>query len=431
MHRALLAALLLSTLSCHIDEDEAPAAASPSPPPGGGGFVPATGIPDTTFDTDGIATTDFGGATDEAHAVAIQTDGRIVVVGTSNAGGTLDFAMARYNTDGTLDTAFDTDGMVTTDFAGGADQAWAVAIQTDGAIVVAGESGGNFAVARYTSAGALDTTFDTDGLATVDFDTGADVARAALVQGDGRILLAGTATISGTSRIAAARFTAAGALDTTFDFDGRRDVQIGDSSDGFAAALQTDERILIAGQIDTTGALDIAVARLNPDGSLDLGFDTDGMMVVDIAGGDDVGTAIATSGGATFVAGTAFTGANDDAVLIKVQDNGSLDPTFDFDGRVGTDFATDDDDGRAVLIQPNGMPLVAATATVAGSRDFAFTRFSTGGSPDPTFAGDGTLTQSIGAGDDLLFGAAFQTDGAIVAVGTTTGNSEFAVLRLR
>lgn len=129
----------------------------------------ADGSLDATFDNDGWTTTDFG-SNDEGIAVALQSDGKIVVAGNSNN----DFAVARYNSNGSLDTSFDSDGMLTTDLTGGNDEAQAVAIQSDGKIVVAGRSytgsSYDFAVVRYNSDGTLDTTFSDDGIVTTDFN---------------------------------------------------------------------------------------------------------------------------------------------------------------------------------------------------------------------------------------------------------------------
>ena len=108
-----------------------------------------------------------------AYSVAIQSDGKIVAAGDSNNGSNSDFALVRYNTDGSLDTSFDSDGKVTTAIGSGTDEAYSVAIQSDGKIVAAGYSnnGSNndFALVRYNTDGSLDTSFDSDGKVTTDY----------------------------------------------------------------------------------------------------------------------------------------------------------------------------------------------------------------------------------------------------------------------
>ncbi len=151
-----------------------------------GAAVAAPGDLDPSFGSSGKVTTDFGGS-DAASAVAIQTDGRIVAAGRSGSG---DFALARYNVDGSLDPTFGSSGMVMTDF-GGSDAASAVAIQPDGRIVTAGRSGsGDFALARYNADGSLDPSFGSGGKVTTDFG-GFDLALGVALQSDGKIVAAG------------------------------------------------------------------------------------------------------------------------------------------------------------------------------------------------------------------------------------------------
>src|SRR5712691_1227384 len=125
----------------------------------------SAGSLDTSFDTDGIVTTPFGTSADEARAVAVQSDGKIVVAGRATIGSTFDFALARYNADGSLDTSFGTGGKVTTAIGTSTDEAYAIALQSDGKIVVGGRAtiGSNFdfALARYNTDGTLDTSFGT------------------------------------------------------------------------------------------------------------------------------------------------------------------------------------------------------------------------------------------------------------------------------
>src|SRR4051795_10172574 len=151
------------------------------------------GTPDNTFGTTGVVTTDFGSA-DNASGVAIAQDGTIIVAGTSGA----DFALAAYNSsDGTLNSSFGTGGKVTTDF-GGTDSCKGVALQSDGKIVAVGSSTSvitlDYALARYDTDGSLDNTFGTGGIVTTDFNGLADEANAVAIQSDGKIVACGTST---------------------------------------------------------------------------------------------------------------------------------------------------------------------------------------------------------------------------------------------
>jgi uncharacterized delta-60 repeat protein/LPXTG-motif cell wall-anchored protein len=164
-----------------------------------------TGALDTSFDTDGKVTTDIGtSTTDTAKALVIQGDGKIVAVGTSSN----DFAVVRYTTTGALDTSFDTDGKVTTDIGTSTtDTGSSAVIQSDGKIVVVGDNYSDFVIVRYTTTGALDTTFDTDGKVTTDIGTStSDAGTAVAIQGDSKIVVAGRSGAGGPPSFAVARY---------------------------------------------------------------------------------------------------------------------------------------------------------------------------------------------------------------------------------
>jgi len=154
----------------------------------------ADGDLDTSFDSDGKVTTNFGGS-DAAYAVAVQPDGKIVVGGYPHNGSNYDFGVARYNSNGSLDTTFHSDGIVTTPIGSGNDLGYGIAIQSDGKIVVAGLShnGSNydFAVVRYNTDGTLDTTFHSDGIVTTPIGSGDDGGCGIAIQSDGKIVVAG------------------------------------------------------------------------------------------------------------------------------------------------------------------------------------------------------------------------------------------------
>ena len=153
------------------------------------------GSPDVSFDADGIVTTGFGvGSDDVVHDVALQPDGRIVVVGSTDASGSTDFAAVRYNPDGSLDTSFDTDGVVTTDLGGGIDVAHSLALQPDGKVVLGGftrTGTAEFALVRYLPDGRLDPSFDDDGIVRTSIGASDALAEAVVLRPDGRLLLAG------------------------------------------------------------------------------------------------------------------------------------------------------------------------------------------------------------------------------------------------
>ena len=210
---------------------------------------------DTSFSGDGRQITDFESSA-EANAAALQPDGKIVVVGSGFGGSSQDFMLARYNPNGSLDTTFSGDGKQTTDFGtpevGVADDAHAVAIESGGKIVVAGSTGtltaSNFALARYNPNGSLDTSFSGDGKQITGFGAETnDRANGVALQGDGKIVVAGSTSSFGGSDFALARYNLNGTLDTTFSGDGRQTTDFGDVDGANAVAVQGNNRIVAAG----------------------------------------------------------------------------------------------------------------------------------------------------------------------------------------
>lgn len=261
-----------------------------------------SGTLDTTFGTGGKVTTDFSGL-DHANAVAIQADGKIIAAGQGfNSSSGPDFALARYLSDGTLDTTFGSGGKVTTAFSNDPDEAFAIAIQTDGKIVVAGTSNASaatqfdFALARYNGDGTLDTTFGSGGKVTTDFEGGCfciradDLAFAVSIQPDGKIVAAGRSDTNNFD-FALARYNTNGALDTTFGSGGRvtTDFSLGSTDFAQAVVIQGDGRIVAAG----TSNGDFALVRYNSNGTLDTGFGSGGKVSTDFSGGFDQANAVA------------------------------------------------------------------------------------------------------------------------------------------
>jgi uncharacterized delta-60 repeat protein len=233
---------------------------------------------DTSFDGDGITTVDPSGGGGTAWGVALQADGKIVVAGQDwNGALGYDFGVARLNTNGSLDTTFSGDGLLTTNIFGGDDSAFDVVVQADGKIVVAGEDRptNDFAVVRYNADGSLDTSFSADGIVTTDIAGSQDFGYGVAVQADGKILVTGYAFVLGTEGdFALVRYASDGSLDTSFDGDGivTVDAGVSDQDEARAVAVQSDGKIVVAGTMAAWGTSgDFAVMRFYSDGSLDDG----------------------------------------------------------------------------------------------------------------------------------------------------------------
>jgi uncharacterized delta-60 repeat protein len=249
----------------------------------------AAGALDTCFGTGGKVITDITADRDYSRALALQSDGKIVVAGISGysaTAGNADFTVVRYNTDGSLDTTFDGDGIVRTDFSAWTenddDYCRGLAIQPDGKIIVGGRSFVTpttyaLAVIRYNPDGSLDTTFDGDGKAQFEMAAIIEMYAFAL-QPDGKILVGGRALNLSTNTFSGilARFNSNGSLDTSFGTNGSTTASIAGI---FSVALQPDGKIVAAGSQGADAAAPaFAISRLNPNGSPDIFFGNSGVV---------------------------------------------------------------------------------------------------------------------------------------------------------
>ena len=400
---------------------------------------PPSGSLDVTFGSSGRVT---NGLAAGADAIALQTDGKIVALGNNR--------LARYNTDGSLDAAFGTAGQVTASFSGIQDTAFDVAVQGDGKIVVVGVSrpGGinarnDFAIARFNADGTVDTTFGTAGKAYVDFLGGHDDANAVIVQPDGRIALIGyAATDAGGSAFdfAVARLTAAGALDTTFDSDGRATVDVaGELDRAYAAALQPDGAIVLAGEVraDRSDPGDVGLARLTVDGALDTTFGSGGTVHIDYADldpsdgdpadSDQANDVAIQTDGKIVIAGHALVGSTTDFMIARLNADGSRDASFGTAGLVTTPFGTLQDLARAVVIQPDGAIVAAGQASASTGTDFGLVRLLSDGRFDSSFGGGGGLIVDFFGSSDAARALALQPDGKIVVAGVARNGTSNGV----
>lgn len=383
---------------------------------------------DNSFDGDGRKTTGFGNSrSDSASGVAIQSDGKIVVVGYTEVSSftfRYNFALVRYNSNGSEDLAIETEFRDVS-----RDEARGVAVQSDGKVLVVGFAGDtagsdDFALARYNTDGSLDTTFGTGGKVTLHIDSGSEHGYDVLVQSDGKIVIVG-----GDRHFYAARFNSDGSLDTSFDGDGKVTIDFGSTSGARRAVLQADGKIVMAG-FRNNGAKDFfAVARLYVDGTPDTSFDGDGRLTTAFgAGSEDAYDLALQSDGKIVVAGRSNNGTNFDFALTRYNVNGSLDVSFDGDGRVLTDFGAFDQI-HSVQIQADGKILVAGKTGANGplSSQFALARYNSNGSLDTTFDGDGRVTTNFAGDTDVIYSHQLQADGKILVVGGSIYNLSFNV----
>ena len=400
----------------------------------------AEGKLDPAFGTGGLVLTDFGGnrcagggrnarecqshedcgkggrcisSYDIAFALALQSDGKLVAAGERRA------------------------------CVGGEHDGERCAVNTDCSGNPAGVCLGDIAVARYNTDGSVDLTFGSGGRVLTDFD-GDDAAFALAVQPDGKIVVAGTSNGGGTGSLdfVLARYDSAGALDPTFGSGGKVLTDLGGNDEVFALLVQPDGRLVAAGVSDVAGSFDFALARYNTDGSLDATFGTGGQVLTDFGPvfvgadpsncalsaadfhGADVAFALALQPDGKLVASGASTG---DFALARYNTDGSLDPTFGTCGRVITDFASDDAAASALVVQPDGKLIAAGRSSVAGGTTFSLARYTSDGALDPIFGAGGRVVTAIGSDAEASALVLQPGDGRLVAAGAAGG--DFALAR--
>jgi uncharacterized delta-60 repeat protein len=390
-----------------------------------------------------------------AQAVAIQPDQKLLVVGWSGPDDLApdDFSLARYNPDGTLDKTF-AGGEQITDFGNDSnDMGYAVAIQPDGFIVVAGTSNWKFALARYDSKGNLDPHFGNHGTLTTDFGGNFDFAAGVAIQNDGKIVAAGTSSNQGGAMFALARYEPNGDADRTFGNQGLvLTPAFGKDARGFAMAIQGDGRIVVAGTSNSIDGSQFALARYKRDGGLDTSFGSngDGTLTTKFFGTWAEAHALAIQKNGRILAGGWAQyprGPRFFALARYLVADGSLDMGFGNGGRVLTGIRASAE-ANALAIQKDGKIVAAGKSWdwvppgVFPEYDFALARYKADGSLDPIFGTGGIITTTVHDDvghptmGDWANSVAIQKDGKIVVVGAVTSdlgmlmeNVDFAVAR--
>ena len=385
----------------------------------------ADGDLDLGFGAGGKVITDFSGGADWAFGIAVQTDGKIILGGRTEIGGSSDFGVSRYNSDGTLDVSFGTSGKAKIDFYGFNDGCFALALQSDGKIVAAGGAFGaagdnNFAMTRLNPDGSIDASFGTGGKVSEDLNSGSnDEAISVAIQNDGKIIACVGQAVSQTADWIVVRYNSDGTPDAGFGIGGKVTTDFfGDDDGAGKIAIQNDGKIVVAGYAGfPNGINDFAVARYNPDGSPDATFGIGGKVTTDFFGESDSAFAVVIQNdGKILTAGLATPNIFDvDFALVRYNSDGTLDGSFGVGGLVTTDFFGGLDSVRSVVLQCDGKILAAGTA-YDNAADFALARYDTNGILDPTFGNAGKVTTNI-VGSDFATDMTMQGDGKIVMSG--------------
>lgn len=392
---------------------------------------------DPSFDGDGRKTTPIGTGNDAVRRVLVQLDGKYIVGGTSHNGSNNDFALVRYNQDGSLDPSFSGDGKATVDLGSSNDDLRAVALQADGKIVAAGTrisgSARDFAVVRFNADGSLDSSFDGDGVVLTDFASSLDEGRSVAIQVDGKIVVAGYSLDNNKYSFALTRYLANGALDATFSGDGKERTDVG-ASDAYAdgVVIAPDGKIIAVGQSYNGSNTDVAVVRYLPNGTRDVSFSGDGRQISGFGSGDDeTYSVVVDSAGGVIIGGHTNSGQAK-FLLARYAADGTFDASWAVNGFAAVAISgTSQDFGRSLALQPDGRILIAGWSTDVGKQSFALMRFDSDGALDESFGVGGKVLTAIGAGDDEGQSVAVASDGKIIVAGSSHNgnNNDFAVVR--
>jgi uncharacterized delta-60 repeat protein len=398
---------------------------------------------DQTWGDHGKVLTDFTSRMDAAYDMAIQPDGKIVVIGITtvldNSLISADFGLVRYNSNGSLDTTFGNGGKVSTDFFVNYDKAFALALQSDGKIVVVGSTQRpsfqiDFAIARYNSNGTLDTTFGNAGKVFIDYEQMEDEATGVVIQTDNKIVIGGTARVvrgaGHTYDFALARLNTNGTLDTSFDGDGKLITDMGTQFTTTedllrSLALYPDGRILAGGATHNRG--NFGLVRYNTDGSLDSTFDTDGRIITDLQGDnnqDELFAMVLQPDDKIIAVGTSNFNYTEtrNLALVRYNVNGSLDPTFGAGGIVITPNGGGSEKASDVALTSDGKIVVCGPFS---GWSFLVARFLSDGRLDPDFGARGRLYNFLNNSPPNVRAIAVQTDGNILVAGDIQDNAIF------
>jgi uncharacterized delta-60 repeat protein len=381
---------------------------------------------DTSFGDGGFTVTNIRGE-DHATGVAVQSDGKIVVVGSQGAGSS--FVVIRLTATGTLDPTFANDGIAPAPFHRGS-SATGVAVTPAGRIVVVGSVGGasrSIAVAVFLSSGVLDPSFSKDGVATAKLGRTDSLGWAVAVQSDGKIVVAGT---SAGRRGALVRFTSEGSLDPTFSGDGKVTLSFGeDFTQLTGVATHPAGGIVAVGyshmNSDASFA-SFAIARLTASGALDPTFSGDGMRRLSFgSSGNDYANDVAIQqDGEIVVAGSAGTSAAYGFGLARLHATGELDESFSENGRLVTSFDVPFAYAFGVVLEPDGDIVAAGAKELPASREVCggravVVRYLPDGALDTSFSGDGIASPTYpGSISESPNDVALQANGMVVFAGT-------------
>jgi len=384
-------------------------------------------------------------------AMAIDTNNKIVIAGNSyGENGMHQMTLIRIDDEGTLDSTFDGDGKL--DLQMNDANATCLVLDNHGKIVVGGIAGwgaglGNdfkFLIARLNDDGSFDNTFDLYGSSLISVGGNGDIAYALAIDDNDNILLAGfsnTVTFDqGTSLV---RLKPNGSPDSTFNVDGKKMIRLGTDYDlPRSIILYLNGKILVAGSASNGTNYDFGIARLNAGGCLDSTFNDIGIRIIPLGYGNDIGKCVALdANGKLLIAGNSFDENNIDFGITRLNSNGSLDKTFNNTGKLILPIGNGDlymySDITNIAQDANGSVLVAGSTFNGTDNDFGVVRLKYNGMPDSSFDEDGKALLPVGNFDDYVYGINLDYNDKIILFGRSfthiehhTDSSNGSIIRL-
>lgn len=401
------------------------------------------GTIDSTFATNGVLKlSPYQAGTDIANAVAVLPDNKILMAGITDPGNFLwDAVVYRVNSNGTVDSTFGINGSSIFDVGGNQDYVQDMKVLTDGSILVAGGAYDgladvNFAAAKLNADGVVDSSFGINGRFVMSLypEDGEDIANAVAVQPDGKIILAGSGYIPNVgTHLAMLRLNENGTLDSTFGDNGMVITNSGYENDvAYDILILSDGHILLCGYADAL-AQQVLIEKFSETGALDSSFGTGGIALYDLNPGNDVAWAIRMHpNGKIMAAGRKGAGnGKTDYMVMAINANGTLDTGFGIGG-VASKNININDAALDMLIEPSGKIVLAGSSGggLLGSQDFSICRFNENGSVDNTFGTNGATVSEIGTFFSEAAAIGRQSDGKLVVAGKSADfDNDIALVR--
>jgi uncharacterized delta-60 repeat protein len=404
-----------------------------------------------SFGENGIKQIDFGQVgTDDDWGEVVKTDaeGKIWIAGSLSG----NFGIVRLNMDGSIDSTFSDDGKLQIP-AGYNARAYGLALGDNGKILLAGRSDfGDFSVVQLNSDGTPDSSFSDDGKILIPAKSGSyneEESLGFIVDQEGKTLIAGgsqTGSYNGNRDFIVVRLNTDGSMDSTFASNGELLVPDDSSTDvAYTMALDNNNRILVAGS--STVGIEIqgyefhvgrmSVIRLDNSGNLDTTFDKDGKLILDIGGdefsGKDAKSLAVDENGKILIAGTDRNNNVSEFIILRLNDNGSFDNTFSDDGIDRISVGNNYDIAYSLILDKNNRIVLAGNSyTETGPQDYSVIRLKTDGTLDSTFSDDGKLIFPIGVSDDQARSVTLDENGKLLIAGLSYNgkNYDFSAARV-